>query len=327
MKSKITKEQQIKELIERVPPVLNVNIIIAEKDKYIIGRRAKAPYKGYWLFPGSRMHYDEAPQETASRVLKVELPGINASLKKLITATGGSQEDPRANGVNLYYLFEFKKGKPLANDHLDEFKWVSKEELLKEKHVFWITKTIVNEIDVTIRTMNTTQDEVLVEVDKKDKEIGTIIKREAHSNPKRFHRAAHIMVFDSNGGVVLQKRSWNKAICPGAWDMAGGHQVAGQTIEQTAMAELTEEIGINPKLTMAGKALTFFKQEAEYAYLFWGISDGPYGFDKNEVEAIKVFDPVKIIEGKYGKEFEILPHVIKYTKELKEVWEPSRKKH
>jgi isopentenyl-diphosphate delta-isomerase len=89
----------------------------------------------------------------------------------------------------------------------------------KKDNAYVMNVQLLPEIKATIRTMNSTQDEILVEVDKDNNEIGTIEKRTAHNTNKRYHRAAHIMIFNSQGQVVLQQRSLNKTSQPGKRDM------------------------------------------------------------------------------------------------------------
>lgn len=325
-KFKITKTQQLKELNSRIPPIVNVDIVVTKDDKYLIGKRSRygiSQFAGIgWLFPGGRMKYTETPQETAERILKTETPGIQATLKKLITVISDQGTDYRAYGITIYYLYEYKSGTPKPNKQLEAFKWVTGDELLDMPRAYSLSKSIVNEIDTTIRTMNTTQDELIVEVDSNNKDIGTIIKRDAHSNPSIYHRSAMIAIFNSKGETILQKRSMTKAQAPGFWDLAGGHQVPGQTIEQTAQAELSEELGITSKLKLATIKLYRGKEQSEFQHIFYGISDGPYGFDRNEVEAIKAFDCEKLLSGQYDQEYKILPHVHEFIEELKTVWEP-----
>ena len=330
-KFKITKEQQIQELVSRVPPILNVDIVVVntETGKYLIGKRNKAKLlrdepklkdKGEWLFPGSRMKYTENPQETALRVLANEAPGVRAQFKKIIAVTSDKGSDSRSYGVTLYYLFEYISGIPKPNFQISKFAWVNKEEFLKMPRAYLVNKSIVNEIDMAILTRNTSQDELIVEVDKNDKEIGVIVKREAHSNPKRYHRAAHIMIFTSKGDLILHKRSMTKASSPGKWDMIGGHQSAGLTIEQTAKQELAEELGSEAKLAYFNKGLKQTSTQSEYYYLYYGIDNGPYGFDRNEVTEVKIFDCEKLLKHAYDDKYEILKHVYKYVKELKPIW-------
>ena len=168
----VTREQQIKELADRVPPVVNVDIVILKEWKYLVGRRSeKAPDPDvhHWLFPGSRMRFDESPQETAMRVLEKEVPGVKARLKKLITIISDKGYDQRANGVTIYYLFDYLSGNPRPNSQLDKFEWVDKEEFSQLPNAYELGKMIFNEVDQTVRTMNTTEDEILVEVDRNNK--------------------------------------------------------------------------------------------------------------------------------------------------------------
>ena len=334
-KFKITKEEQIRELVSRIPPILNVDIVIIREDgSYLVGRpsrektlKLEPKLKGekMWLFPGSRMKYTESPQETALRVLANETPGIQAQFKKMITVTSDKGSDSRAYGVTLYYLFEYISGKPKPNFQLDKFLWVTREKFLKMPRAYSMNKSIVNEIDLAIRTRNTSQDELIVEVDKNNKEIGTIIKREAHSNPKRYHRAAHIMIFTSKGDLVLHKRSFTKATGAGKWDMIGGHQSAGLTIDQTAKQELAEELGSSTKLYFFKTGLKQTKETSEFYNLYWGIDDGPYGFDRNEVAEIRVFNCNQLLKHEYDKKYDILKHVYNYTKSLKPIWSKLKK--
>lgn len=165
------------------------------------------------------------------------------------------------------------------------------------------------------------EDELLVETNKDDKDTGVIYKLDAHSDPSRYHRAAHIMLFNSKGQVVLQKRSLSKTYDPGAWDMPGGHQTYGQTIEQTAQIEMMEEMGIQPKLTFVRKWVKHDGKQSEWCYLYYAIDDGPsYKFDEHEVAEVKGFNCQRLLNHEYDKEFVILEHVYKYVEELKDVW-------
>ena len=170
------------------------------------------------------------------------------------------------------------------------------------------------------------EDELLVEVNKDDKDIGVIYKLEAHSDPSRFHRAAHMMLFNSKGQVVLQQRSLTKTFDPGAWDMPGGHQAYGQTIEQTAEIEMIEEMGIKPQFNYVRKWLKQDGKQSEWCYLYYAVDNGPYKIDEHEVAQLNVFDCQKLLNNEYDKEFQILPHVYEYTKELGFVWEDLRNK-
>ena len=325
----ITREQQIKELVERVPPVVNVDVVVMKEWKYLVGRRAGGapdPDIHHWLFPGSRMKYDEKPQETAVRVLAAEAPGVKASLRKLITVFADKGYDKRAYGITIYYLFDYLSGEPQPNNQLDKFAWVDKEEFVRLTNHYPLEVMIFNEVDQAVRTMNTTEDELLTEVDKDNKEVGSVIKREAHADPTRYHRAAWIFLFNSRGEVVLQRRGLNKTHNPGQWDMTGGHQIYGNTIEQTAHQELKEEMGVDTELNLKEVGLYQSEWQSEFHYLYWGVHDGPYKFDPNEVAGIKAFDCERLLAGEYDKDYPIMKHVHEQVEKLRSVWVPMTKK-
>lgn len=170
------------------------------------------------------------------------------------------------------------------------------------------------------------EDELLVEVDKENKEIGVIYKMDAHVDPSRYHRAASIAIFNSQGQVVLQKRSSLKLFDPGWWDLTGGHQSFGQTIKQTARTELMEEMGLSGKLNFVRTGLKQDGKQSEFYNLYFLVHDGPYRIDMHEVDEAKAFDCEKLLKHEYDHDFKILGYVYDRVSELKNVWQPLIKK-
>ncbi len=56
--------------------------------------------------------------------------------------------------------------------------------------------------------------------------------------------ACGVLVRD--GRVLLGKRAASRALYPGVWDVFGGHQETGETIAQTLVRELEEELDVTP---------------------------------------------------------------------------------
>jgi len=160
-------------------------------------------------------------------------------------------------------------------------------------------------------------DELLVEVDKNNEDIGSIYRMEAINNPKRFHRSVHVVVFNSKGQLVLEKRSKTKVFEPGKWDVVGGWQSFGIDVKDAARNELSEEFGISqrPKFVKT----IFNKDWGAFCNVYYCVSDGPLKIDDHEVEEIREFDCEKLLNHEYD-DFEILPHVYKYVSELSDVW-------
>ena len=120
---------------------------------------------------------------------------------------------------------------------------------------------------------------------------GVYPRRECHGNPDLIHRVVHVVVFDSTGKkILLQKRSQNKDIQPGKWDTAvGGHVNAGEKLDDAACRELREELGIT------GTPEYFFESEirneieSEDARVFKAVSDGPFEFQREEIDEVRFF--------------------------------------
>ena len=88
-------------------------------------------------------------------------------------------------------------------------------------------------------------DELLDLIDRNDNVIGAVLKSEAHNNRKLIHREVAIIVFDTKHRVLLQQRSLNKSILPGAWKItAAGHPNSGEDPMLAIERELFEELGI-----------------------------------------------------------------------------------
>jgi len=130
------------------------------------------------------------------------------------------------------------------------------------------------------------QDEIVVIVDEKNNVIGAETRSIMRSKGL-IHRATYILVFNSMGQIFIQKRTSNKDVYPGYYDVAaGGVVVAGETYEESAARELEEELGIR------GVPLThlfdFYYPDATHR--IWGraftcIYDGEMVLQAEEVES------------------------------------------
>ncbi len=118
--------------------------------------------------------------------------------------------------------------------------------------------------------------ELLDVVDENDVVIAVKTRGEIHAEGL-MHRAVHILVFNSNGEIFLQKRSMSKDEQPGKWDSsAAGHVDSGESYIECARREITEELGIVADLPMetlfklTASALTGNEHCMVYRYIFNG---------------------------------------------------------
>lgn len=72
----------------------------------------------------------------------------------------------------------------------------------------------------------------------------TSLKSVAHQKGL-FHATVHIWFYTTDKQILLQKRSANKNTFPNLWDISvAGHIAAGEKIENAAIREIEEEIGL-----------------------------------------------------------------------------------
>jgi len=85
-------------------------------------------------------------------------------------------------------------------------------------------------------------------VDSEDRVVGQATRGEVHAQGL-LHRSVHILVFNTQGELFLQKRALTKDENPGYWDSsAAGHVNAGEGYRDSAHRELKEELGISEEL-------------------------------------------------------------------------------
>ena len=72
----------------------------------------------------------------------------------------------------------------------------------------------------------------------------TVSRKRIRLSRGEYHLVVHIWIIDSNGRLLIQRRSDNKPLMPGEWAATGGSAVAGEDSCHAASRELFEELGI-----------------------------------------------------------------------------------
>jgi isopentenyl-diphosphate delta-isomerase len=85
-------------------------------------------------------------------------------------------------------------------------------------------------------------------VNKNDEEIGTMEKMEAHLQGM-LHRAFSVLIFNSNGELLIHRRAFGKYHSEGLWtNTCCSHPLPGETIVEAANRRLKEEMGMTASL-------------------------------------------------------------------------------
>lgn len=126
-------------------------------------------------------------------------------------------------------------------------------------------------------------------VDAHDNVVGSADRQEAHRNGL-LHRVVHVMVFNPDGKLFMQRRSGSRDLFPGFWEGSlSGHVHRGETPHNAAVRELREELGIITTMKHASPVLAFgfhHGNEKVLCHLFiMRDCKDKVVLDKDEVEA------------------------------------------
>lgn len=145
------------------------------------------------------------------------------------------------------------------------------------------------------------QKEYVVLVDSHDHEKGLMEKMQAHREG-RLHRAVSVMIFNSKGEVLLQKRADGKYHSAGLWSNAScTHPRANEDPAIAATRRLDEEMGLTCELK---KKFEFIYRvqldnglvEHEYDHVFTGVCDDAPLINKEEVSDWKYISLTELKE-------------------------------
>lgn len=130
------------------------------------------------------------------------------------------------------------------------------------------------------------QEDIFDVVDEYDNVIDQKPRSVVHAEGLK-HRAVHVLVFNEENELFMQKRSMNKDTWPGAWDAScTGHVDAGETYKEAAFRELEEELGWQPsnELEFLFKLNPCEKTGQEFIEVYRVIGSGPFRLNTEEIE-------------------------------------------
>jgi isopentenyl-diphosphate delta-isomerase len=134
--------------------------------------------------------------------------------------------------------------------------------------------------------------EILVLVDENDRELGTETREKCHLGKGMRHRAYVVFLF--NGGrLLLQRRSMEKLLWPGFWDVSfTSHVYPGETYMSAAKRKGKQELNANVDGLKEVFSFVYWAQfgkysENEYCKLLVGEFDGKIDPNPREIMDVK----------------------------------------
>lgn len=128
-----------------------------------------------------------------------------------------------------------------------------------------------------------------------DEVTGVMEKMEAHRTGS-LHRAFSVLLFNSRGEMLLQKRAQTKYHSSGLWtNTCCSHPRPGETLEEAARRKLRQEMGIeaNPRFAFKFQYKAPLDNqliEHEIDHVFIGQFDGEPVLNEHEAEDWKFVD-------------------------------------
>jgi len=110
------------------------------------------------------------------------------------------------------------------------------------------------------------------------------------------HRKTFVVVRATDGRVLIHRRSDDKDLWPGRWDLAvGGVVTAGEDYGAAAQRELAEEVGV-VGVTLVPLGIGRYDDDDVHlvARLYEVVCDGPFTFADGEVVEARFITPAEL---------------------------------
>ena len=124
-------EKLYREIVKNMP-ISCVDVVIAGRGKFLMGKRKNKPAQGKWWFVGGRIRKGERLEQAVCRHVKTETGVSQVKIKKILGTTEtffkDSAQGPGTHTVNTTFFVEIPRGKVFLSVNSDnsELVWFSK---------------------------------------------------------------------------------------------------------------------------------------------------------------------------------------------------------
>jgi len=123
---KVTKQRltnKVYDLLRKTTPFCNIDLVIKNNNKFLLGKRIIKPYTGFWSVPGGRIRKGEKIVNAITRIAKEEV-AIKVDKPHLIGVYEGLSK--YRHDISLTYLVNYLEGTPQIDHQHSSFQWFSK---------------------------------------------------------------------------------------------------------------------------------------------------------------------------------------------------------
>ena len=94
-------------------PRLAVDAVLLHRQKLVLVRRGKEPFKGWYALPGGFLEFGERMEDAVEREVQEET-GLDAEVERLLGVYGDPGRDPRGHTISVAYVLRSLGGAPKA---------------------------------------------------------------------------------------------------------------------------------------------------------------------------------------------------------------------
>jgi ADP-ribose pyrophosphatase YjhB (NUDIX family) len=103
-------------------------LVVNDADQLLLGRRGRAPYRGWWNVLGGFIEGAEHPEETARREVREEA-GVEVRIERLLGIWMDRYGNTPENTLNLIYLARWVSGTPVPGDDIVALRWFDADDI------------------------------------------------------------------------------------------------------------------------------------------------------------------------------------------------------
>ncbi|MEZ5854269.1 MAG: NUDIX hydrolase [Hyphomicrobiaceae bacterium] len=108
-----------------VTPLLTVDCVVFDtKDRVLLIRRARPPYRGHYALPGGFVDVGESVEDACRREL-LEETGVKAGRLRLVGVYSSPGRDPRGHTVSVAFATRVRSARAVAGDDAAAAEWIS----------------------------------------------------------------------------------------------------------------------------------------------------------------------------------------------------------
>ena len=102
-------------------PKLTVDGILLDekKQRILLIKRGKEPFKGKWALPGGFVEYGETTENAVVREV-LEETGLKTKILELLGVYSDPNRDPRGHTISVVYILQRISGKLMGDDDAEE---------------------------------------------------------------------------------------------------------------------------------------------------------------------------------------------------------------